>query len=678
MVIDRIPLDSVLWDQVSACYSRRDAVGFLRTVVTARELGQAWTDLLGEALHQGDVYGISSAAIPHLVDLAPHLSARDRRELWICLGLLVACGADRFPSPPAPGLQDGLDAALRRAEGAAVRDFLADPELSASDALMFATACVSFARPWAGRHVVETPYVPSGYLRGTCPGCGADVEIDGFGDPFVPPCSVPYYRPAGNPGGPWTAVAEAVDRAGVLGPEWAGVLAVAGLVARDGVPPDAPADAVWCLVAAMLAIGPDPDAARWARTVVRCAGHVRCLDCDLVWSVADVIADRPEPRPVTVTEPADDAQLALFPGPAARVVAAATVADPVGGFRPALGWTPRRVDVPVRVRWRADGDAVDTVAVVPGRGGCVVAGTAGAVTVLDLGTGAAGPAVAGGAVAVAAVAVAGHWVLAVAGADGALRWWDPGTGERIGRTARGPAPLTALTPVPMPAEPADRDRTVGWLAAISDGRTVLAAGDRDGAVRLWEPLTRNPLPEVLRRAGHPVVALTTVDAVAGERYSHADLVAVFDDLTVPVWPTYSVHGGPSTMAPAVARLAAAGHGRLVAAIPSVTPGRRRPVLLADRNGTVSMWETFGVRLGDPLPADAGHAPVTATTALRGPHGDLTVVTAGRDGLRVWYPHLGAVATIDLDSRPRCLAATGDDDPVVLVGHDAGLLALDLS
>jgi hypothetical protein len=41
---------------------------------------------------------------------------RSKRDLWIEIGFLVTSGADRFPSPPAPGLQEGLTAALRTAK----------------------------------------------------------------------------------------------------------------------------------------------------------------------------------------------------------------------------------------------------------------------------------------------------------------------------------------------------------------------------------------------------------------------------------------------------------------------------------------------------------------------------------------------------------------------------------
>ena len=68
-------------------------------------------------------------------------------------------------------------------------------------------------------------------------------------------------------------------------------------------------------------------------------------------------------------------------------------------------------------------------------------------------------------------------------------------------------------------------------------------------------------------------------------------------------------------------------------------GYRRPVLLADRNGTVSMWETFGIRVSDPLPRDPAHREVTGTVVLPGAGDGITVVTASRadSNLRIWEP-----------------------------------------
>src|SRR5262245_66314464 len=44
-----------------------------------------------------------------------------------------------------------------------------------------------------------------------------------------------------------------------------------------------------------------------------------------------------------------------------------------------------------------------------------------------------------------------------------------------------------------------------WLAGLRDGRTVLAAGDFNGAVRLCDPRTRTPYGTLFGRPGQPVM-----------------------------------------------------------------------------------------------------------------------------------------------------------------------------
>jgi hypothetical protein len=132
------------------------------------------------------------------------------------------------------------------------------------------------------------------------------------------------------------------------------------------------------------------------------------------------------------------------------------------------------------------------------------------------------------------------------------------------------------------------------------------------------------------------------------------------------------------MAPAARKLVAIGHQCLVGV--AVSPerlGYRKPVLLADRNGAVSIWETFGVRLGDPLPPDPAHRDVVGIVALPAAGDGIAVVTASRAdcNLRVWEPLRGSVALVPLDIRPRCLLGAGN---VLMIGHDDGLLALSLA
>jgi hypothetical protein len=131
-------------------------------------------------------------------------------------------------------------------------------------------------------------------------------------------------------------------------------------------------------------------------------------------------------------------------------------------------------------------------------------------------------------------------------------------------------------------------------------------------LRLWDPVDRVPLPPLFQRPGRRVVSLTPVDFANQPPWDGADLITLYDELFVEVWESASIHGKPSTTAPGTSKLAAAGHQRITAA--AVSPlrmGYRRPVLLADRNGTVPMWETWGERLSDrsrPTPPTATSQP----------------------------------------------------------------------
>ena len=235
------------------------------------------------------------------------------------------------------------------------------------------------------------------------------------------------------------------------------------------------------------------------------------------------------------------------------------------------------------------------------------------------------------------------------------------TGRLLGATAtNGSARALSLAPVRMPASP--NPRTADWLAGLWDGRMMLAVGDADGIIRLWDPVTRAPLADISRRAGQPVMSMTAVE--------FTDLVAVYGNLFVDVWSSAAVHGNPQ----GAGSCAQAGRGgppshrrrrRLLR-----TSGQRWPVLLADRDGLVSLWETFGVRLSDPLPPDPAHREVVGITALPAADAGIVVATASRAdrNLRIWEPLGGITALVPLDVIPRCLFNVGD---ALLIGHDDG-------
>src|SRR5262249_37338069 len=108
--------------------------------------------------------------------------------------------------------------------------------------------------------------------------------------------------------------------------------------------------------------------------------------------------------------------------------------------------------------------------------------------------------------------------------------------------------------------------------------------------------------------------------------------------------------------------------RIVAVCLGSDLGFRNPILLADRDGTVSMWEPVGVRLSDPLPPDPAHYEVVAVAASTG-----LVVTAGRASrnLRIWQPLSGKVSLVPLAFAPEWLTFTGT---ALTAGHADGAVS----
>lgn len=195
-VFDRLPLDSPLWGELSSCYEHFSVPVLLRQIIESRDLGEPWERLTDEMTHQGTVYQVASAAIPHLVDVAPELPAPSRRQLWCWVGYMVSAGAGRFPSPPTAGLQETLTASLGVAETLSLGDFaqlaegLSGPgSASPADTSELALACVALAGHPVGEAMsTHTELSPrEGYVGVVCPRCDAEAEIDGFGDPFAPP-----------------------------------------------------------------------------------------------------------------------------------------------------------------------------------------------------------------------------------------------------------------------------------------------------------------------------------------------------------------------------------------------------------------------------------------------------------------------------------------------------------
>ncbi|KRR15916.1 hypothetical protein CQ14_29050 [Bradyrhizobium lablabi] len=549
-----LPLDSPHWHDLTACWSAERAIELLRQIVSTGRLGEAWDQLHEEITHQGSVYGVTSAALPHLIRLAPSLTPVEQHNLWIEIGLLITAGADSFDGKePVPGMQETLTQSLRDAEPIALQAFLDSPSLDASDASYLALACVALSGHTVGRAIWEFLAPGDGYVRLKCSECDADeCDVDGFGDPVRPPCApppVPALTPRARP--EWARVP--TD----LPPGFEGFSAVARAVADAGLPGQAPAAAVWCLVAAMVASKGDLP---WARTLLRLTGHFRCGTCGSVQPIATMLDHAPvdslgSSQPDTAAPPAMGSPEMADPDPA-------TVADEAG-FKPAPGDSVSAVQITLRP------------VQVPG-------------------------------------------------------------------DVQIPARCEALVTMPD----GRLDARVPWLDKLRDGRTLLATGHADGAVHLRHPLSRNSFGELWRREGQPV---------AGMAFGQ-DLVVVYGSLDVDVWSPIAVSGERSSMAPKAEYLHANGHRHIVAVCVATDLGYRKPILLADRNGTVSMWETFGVRLGDPLPPDPRHREVFAIAASAG-----FVVTASRAdaNLRIWQPLSGMCSLMPLEAAPQWLNFTGD-------------------
>ncbi|MFF7984713.1 WD40 repeat domain-containing protein [Streptomyces sp. NPDC007901] len=145
----------------------------------------------------------------------------------------------------------------------------------------------------------------------------------------------------------------------------------------------------------------------------------------------------------------------------------------------------------------------------------------------------------------------GRTLLVTATSRGAVRSWDPATGEAVGRLNPYGSPIRSITAVPISAghtlvvaadtgggvhvwDPAVDDpwsrgaavqvngralagaahRVAAVAAVPAQGRTLLATGDDQGVVRLWDPATGDPagdaLPAGTGTAGLPVMAATTL------------------------------------------------------------------------------------------------------------------------------------------------------------------------
>ncbi|MFF3095497.1 WD40 repeat domain-containing protein [Streptomyces cyaneofuscatus] len=220
----------------------------------------------------------------------------------------------------------------------------------------------------------------------------------------------------------------------------------------------------------------------------------------------------------------------------------------------------------------------------------------------------------------------GRRILAAGDAEGTVRLWDPVTGAAVG------GPMTG-----------HRDGVDALVAlTVPGGPVLLASAGRDHTVRVWDPMTG---AETLELTGHDdwVNALTVIPGPDG-----TPLLASGDGEG-----TIRVHNSATGAQEGVIWSA---HAAPVRALTTVTTERERALLVsAGHDGAVRLWD-----LSTHAPVRelrGGDARINALAAFTGADGRALVVAGDGEGvLRLW--------NLDRSDVPTVLGAHGDED-----GHE---------
>ncbi|MFE5587153.1 WD40 repeat domain-containing protein [Kitasatospora sp. NPDC056531] len=257
-----------------------------------------------------------------------------------------------------------------------------------------------------------------------------------------------------------------------------------------------------------------------------------------------------------------------------------------------------------------------------------------------------------GTSALTTTTVDGRAVVVTGGDDGAVRLWDLATGEPVGE------PMTGHT---------------GQVCAVAatrlNGRPVAVSAGRDMTVRIWDLAARRPLHPPLTGHTNWVTGAATA-TLRGRPVA----VTCGDDQTVRVWDlaTGEAVGTPMQEPPRTAHFF---HSRLKTLATAVI--RRRPVAVTgDMGGTLRVWDLAkGREFLPPLPLGFGGPELAVVTvdgrpaAAVGVWGAATLwdLAAGR--------RLGERMLLGRDVQLEVAATTAGGAPVVCTGDHSGMVRL---
>ena len=197
-------------------------------------------------------------------------------------------------------------------------------------------------------------------------------------------------------------------------------------------------------------------------------------------------------------------------------------------------------------------------------------------------------------------------LLATAESDGTVRLWDPATGLPVGR------PIRAVS----------AQSFVLGVAFSPDGK-LLASADGDGTVRLWDPATGRPV-------GRPIRAVSAQNSVSGVAFSPGGtlLASADGDGTVRLWD-------PATGLPVGRPIRAVSAQAGVVGV-AFSPGGKL-LASADGDGTVRLWDPA---TGQPVGAPLRTGFLVVYGVAFSPDGKLLASAYGDGTVRLWDPATG--------------------------------------